>query len=255
MHDSSRPDNPLFSIIIPARNEEHELPRCLAAIRCAQERLVTNYPELQSHPCPLEIIVVLNRCTDRTAAVAQAAGCVLAQDDRKNLACIRNTGARLARAPRLITVDADSRMSANMLLAVYRCLERQDVAGGGVLILPERYSLGIVITALYLLPIALYWRISGGLFFCWREHFEAISGFDERLVSVEDIDFARRLRRYAKGKNLRFVNLLRAHIVSSCRKFDRLGDWYFVLRPHKVLSLLRGRNQQEADKVWYEFPR
>lgn len=203
----------------------------------------------------MEIIVVLNRCTDGTERIARDAGCRVIVEDAKNLSAIRNAGARIAQGQIILTVDADSLVSENMLEAVDHSLAKGNVVGGGVLIVPERYSLGILITALYLLPIALRYGISAGLFFCRREDFNAIGGFDERLVSVEDIDFARRLKTHGKLTGRRFVTLFRASITTSCRKFDRFGDWYFVFRPHLVWSLLKGRNQSQADKVWYDFER
>ncbi|MBN8549435.1 MAG: glycosyltransferase [Deltaproteobacteria bacterium] len=236
---------PHFSIVIPARNEEASITACLGAIEAAGKE----------HPCSLEIIVVLNRCTDRTEEIARAAGCRIVVENAKNLAVIRNAGVRQAHGEVIITVDADSRVSKNMLKAIDASLALPSVVGGGVLIVPERWSLGIAITGLYLLPIALRYGISAGLFFCRRTDFDAIGGFDERLVSVEDIDFARRLKAHGRKEGRRFVTLLRASITTSCRKFDRLGDWYFVFRPHLVWTLLKGRNQSEADKIWYEFER
>lgn len=234
---------PLISIIIPARDEEKYLPKCLAALQ-ESAKLIPN---------PIEVIVVLNRCTDRTEEIAAAAGCRIVSDDTKNLAHIRNSGVRAAKGGIIVTVDADSRVSKNMLSEIVRALGSEKVVGGGVLIIPERWSLGIIVSGLLLLPLVIWYRISGGLFFFRPADFEAISGFDESLSSVEDIDFAKRLKRHARSQGRRFVTLYRTSLVTSCRKFDRFGDWYFVLRPWLLISLLKGRNQAAADKVWYDF--
>ena len=59
-----------FSILIPARNEETFLPGCLASIKVAAEPF----------PDQVEVIVAVNRCTDRTEdirriqAIRQAVG-------------------------------------------------------------------------------------------------------------------------------------------------------------------------------------
>lgn len=235
----------MISVVIPARNEEAYLPRCLNALREAGRR----------GPFELQIIVVLNRCTDDTEAIARQAGCDIVQEDAKNLARIRNAGAKIARGDIIVTVDADSRVSINIFEKIHQALSNPSVVGGGVLILPERWSLGIFVTALYLVPLVLWHGISGGVFFCRKVDFDAIGGFDESLLSVEDIDFARRLKAHGRSSSRRFVNLLRANIVTSCRKFDRFGDWYFALRPHLIWKLLKGRYKQEADKVWYNFER
>lgn len=229
--------------MIPARNEEAHLPGCLTAIKHAASLAGTDP----------EIVVVINRCTDATEAIALSRGCIIIREDAKNLAMIRNAGVRAASGEIIITVDADSRVSANIFTKIIEVLDQRCV-GGGVLIIPERWSVGIFLTGCLLLPIALGYGISAGLFFCRKSDFDEIGGFDERLSSVEDIDFARRLKAHGRRTGRRFATLLSAHIVTSCRKFDRFGDWYFVLRPWLVWTLLKGRNQAEADKVWYDFP-
>lgn len=242
---TTQPRMPQFSVIIPARNEELLLPRCLEALRVAESAATGT----------VEIIVVLNRCTDRTESIARAAGCRTVQCDKKNLAAIRNAGAAVAAGMLLVTVDADSCVAPNTLRAIEVALADDTIVGGGVSILPERWSLGILATGCILLPIALWYGISGGLFFCRKSDFEEIGGFDESLASVEDIDFAKRLKRLGKTRRQRFITLWRSPILTSCRKFDRFGDWHFVLRPWLTWSLLKGRNQAAADQVWYDFER
>ena len=242
MNDSFKP---AISIVIPARNEEKFLPECLDAIQKASKHIRES----------IEIVVVLNRCTDATEAIAQSNGCKIVQDESKNLSHIRNSGIRAASGDWIITIDADSRMSEYMLAHVVHVLSNPKIVGGGVLILPERWSLGILLTGLCLVPIILFYGISGGLFFFRKADFDAIDGFNEQLASVEDIDFAKRLKRHGKSASRRFVNLYRSHIRTSCRKFDRLGDWYFLKRPFLFMSILKGRNQSAADNFWYDFER
>ena len=230
-----------FSIVIPARNEEKYLPECVEAISRAKK----DYQ--------LEIIVVVNRSTDKTEELARELSCRVTHSEAKNLSSIRNKGAELASGKYLITIDADSRMSEGMLVEIDKELSSEKYVGGGVLMFPERWSLGIILTGVMLLPVALRDLISGGLFFTKLDYFRAVGGFNEELVSAEDIDFARRLKAYGKTKGLKFKNLWRAHIVTSCRKFDRFGDWYFVLRPWLIWKGLRGRDRALADKVWYDF--
>jgi glycosyltransferase involved in cell wall biosynthesis len=246
---------PLFSVLIPARNEAQFLGACLDALDCAAAYLKTRDETASLTDPLLEIIVITNRCTDETEAIALSRGCAVVRDDSKNLARIRNAGARAASGEIIVTVDADSVVSENLLFEVLSRLRSGSVVGGGVRIMPERWSVGIFLTALCLVPVLLWHRISGGVFFCYRKDFDAIGGFNEKLASVEDLDFAKRLSRYGNGRGLKFVNLWRAYIRTSCRKFDRLGDWYFLLHPLKFATLLRGHNQAEADKVWYDFER
>jgi len=233
----------VLAVVIPARNEAKRLPGCVAALRESAARA----------GAALEIVVVNNRSTDATAETAAALGCRVVEDGTKNLSHIRNTGVRAAAAPLVLTVDADSLVSPNMVARVLEELAKPAVHGGGVLIFPERWSAGIIATGMMVGVIALFYGITGGAFFFKRTAFEAIGGFDERVLSAEDIDFARRLKRQARASGGRFVNLLSAHIVTSCRKFDTFGDWYLVLRPWLALRLLRGHDRDLADRVWYEY--
>ena len=236
---------PRFSVVIPARNEERFIGACLESIRVA----AAPYED------QVEVIVVLNRCSDRTAEIARSFGARTIREDARNLATIRNAGARAAEGRIFVTIDADSIMSPGTLIAIDRALSSGKTIGGGTSIRPERFSAGIWAT-LMLLNIALaIWQFSGGLFWCFREDFEAIGGFNETLVSGEDVDFARRLKVYGKLAQRPFSTLRGAYIVTSCRKFDVFGDWCVVKYPLLMLRLIRGKNQRAADAFYYDFER
>jgi hypothetical protein len=139
-----------------------------------------------------------------------------------------------------------------LLTEVARLLATGKYVGGGARIIFERYSLGLVITMLLAVPFLLRYRISGGCFWCRKEDFDAVDGFDEGHLTFEDVDFARRLKAYGRAQGKRFGTLFRASIVTSCRKFDRFGDWHLVLRPWPLVRLLRGADRALADAFWYE---
>ncbi len=232
-----------FSILIPARNEEKYLPGCLASIAAAS----------RPFPDQVEVIVCVNRCTDRTEEIARSQGAKVVHTEARNLAKIRNTAAQEARGEIIVTIDADSRMSRNMLVDIDRLLSGGRYIGGGVMMYPERWSLGIVATGFMLLPLAIRHRVSGGLFWCLREDFEAVGGFDENWVSVEDLDFAKRLKAYGKTKGKRYGTIFRSHIVTSCRKFDAFGDWFLLRDPAFVRRIFSGKSQTDADRLYYDF--
>lgn len=234
---------PRFSILIPARNEEEYLPGCLESIAGAAE----------AFPNQVEVIVAVNRCIDRTEEIARAQGAFVVHPEARNLAKIRNTAAEKATGDIIVTIDADSRMSPNMLRDIDRLLRSGRYIGGGVMMWPERWSVGIVATALMLLPLAVRHRVSGGLFWCFRVDFQAIGGFDETWVSVEDLDFAKRLKAFGKTKGKRFGTIWSSHIVTSCRKFDKFGDWFLVRDPAFVRRIFTGKSQADADRLYYDF--
>lgn len=235
-----------FSVVIPARNEERHIVHCLEAIACAAK----------PYPGDVETIVVLNRCTDSTESAAQAHGARIIRDDHRNLAQIRNAGARVATGDVLVTVDADSVMAPATLVEIDRLLASGRYIGGGALIHPERRSAGILLTGLLLVLFAAPRGISAGLFWCRRSDFEALGGFNEEWTTAEDVDFAVRLKALGRKRNLRYGTLWRAPMKTSCRKFDQFGDWFIVrlvLRhPVRMWRAWRGRAPDLGEKYWYD---
>lgn len=236
---------PKFSIIIPARNEAAFISRCLDSI------VVASKP----YPSQIEIIVAINRCTDRTEEIARSYGAIVCHTEARNLAAIRNTAASRARGEMILTIDADSWMTPNMLTEIDRALSSGKYVGGGVAIYPERLSPGILLTGVVIGVIALKHRVSGGLFWCYRKNFIALNGFDESFLTVEDVDFAKRLRELGKMQGKRFKTLWRAAIWTSCRKWDKFGDWYLLKNVSVLRRILAGRDQEAADKFYYDFER
>jgi glycosyltransferase involved in cell wall biosynthesis len=210
-----------------------------------------------SEPFPnqVEVIVAVNRCTDHTEEIALKHCAKVVHEDSRNLARIRNAAAKAATGEIIVTIDADSRMTSNMLVEIDRLLRTGKFIGGGVPIRPERWSFGIIVTVLLLEVMLLWRRVSGGLFWCLRKDFEAIGGFNENLVSLEDLDFAQRLKASGKSKGKRFTTIRKAHIITSCCKFDAFGDWYLLMNPRLVRRILRGKSQEDANHFYYDIRR
>ena len=234
-----------FSIVIPAHDEEAWLGQCLESVHVASEP----FPDL------VEIVVVINRCTDHTEQIARDHGAVIARDDSKNLSRIRNAGARAASGEVLVTLDADSSLSPNFLSEVDRLLKGGRVIGGAARFKLDRMSLGIALTALLMVPLILWYRVAGGAIWLSRQSFLDLGGFDETRLSFEDVEFARRLKAHGRQQGKGFKILLRAHILTSSRKFDLFGDWYFLLRPWIFLRFFKGADQATADRYWYDVKR
>jgi len=234
-----------FSIVIPARNEEKFLPSCLDSIKISCALANVTY----------EIIVVLNRCTDRTEEIALEYGCRVVVDDTKNLSHIRNSGAKVALGDIIVTVDADSRVSKNMFKTILSKMNSGKFIAGGVMIIPERISLGILCSAICMAPVALRYGIQCGVFFVSKNDYFKIGGFNEDLYSAEDVDFARRLKELGRQQGKKYCMWSLAYIITSCRKFDKLGDWYFLKNYKESLALLRSSDRKAADKIWYDFER
>jgi glycosyltransferase involved in cell wall biosynthesis len=233
---------PRISLVIPAHNEADFLPGCLESAGLAAEKV----------DCGVEIIVVLNRCTDRTGEIARSHGCGIVCEDAKNLSVIRNAGVAAATGEIIVTCDADSRMHPDSFVDILRRIDSGKFVGGGALVLPERWSLGIVASGFAILPYLMFSGVSFGLFWFRKKDFDAIGGFDERFVSVEDVNFAQRLKAYGRESGRKWGTLARAPLVTSCRKFDLFGDWYLFRNPAFVRKVFRGDNREVADRFWYD---
>lgn len=232
-----------ISVITPAHNEEKFIGKCTDSVKAAAE-----FTSLK-----VEHIVVVNRCSDQTEETAKAAGCTIVHEDARNISRIRNAGAAVAQGKILTTIDADSWISANMLAEVVRLLETGRFIGGGVLVRPERWSPGIFCSLLVVVAFVFWHRVgSAGMFWCYKKDFDAIGGFDESLICVEDVDFAKRLRKHGKAKSKKYGTIRKARMTTSCRKFDQFGDWCLIRNPKTVLDIFN-RKQEAADRFYYDF--
>lgn len=97
------------AVAVPAHDEQELLPACLRSLRVAAA---------QPGVPPVTVVVVADRCTDRTAELARAAGCTDVEVDLRSAGAARRRGldaaVAAARVPAeqlwLATTDADSQV-------------------------------------------------------------------------------------------------------------------------------------------------
>ena len=237
-----------FSVVIPAHNEEQYLGSCLAAVKKAAAAVL---------PCRTEIIVVANRCTDKTAEIAEKASAVVLQNDDKCISSIRNTGVRAAKGKIVVTVDADTLMPEGTLREIRSMLRTGRYIGGGANPKFDRMSPGIFCSTLYvawnLLPVMMreHAYLSGALFWFRKADFERVGGFDESLISLEDMDFARRMNLLGRAEGKHWGTLKQSRPVTSSRKFDQFGDWYLIRNRKLTKQIFTGRDRAAADSFYY----
>lgn len=239
---------PRFSIIVPARDEEALVGRALASIRSAIARSGRE----------AEIVVVANRCTDRTETIATAAGATVVPNDDRTISAVRNAGVAASTGEVVVTIDADNVMHPGALREVDRMLSTDGVVGGGCGFVPERRSPGLTTSSALIRAGVRVLGIGGVMFWCRRADFDAIGGFDESLTVAEDLDFAMRLRRHGRESGRRFRNLRGVPVVVCCRKFDTFGDWHILKlagRGREVVASIRGTDTRFADEYFYDYDR
>nr|WP_314484467.1 glycosyltransferase [uncultured Pseudomonas sp.] len=107
----------MIGVVIPAHNEARRLGRCLKAACAAAQHAAT-----AGHH--VDILVVLDRCTDGTAAVARRHGVHTLEIEAGNVGVARRAGAQwmIARgATWLACTDADSQVPAHWLTSQLEC--------------------------------------------------------------------------------------------------------------------------------------
>ncbi|MDI6892000.1 MAG: glycosyltransferase [Actinomycetota bacterium] len=125
---------PRISLVIPAYNEEKYLGRTLASVLGAVE-----FYE-RERGGDVEVIVVDNNSTDKTAEVARRFGVRITPFKAKNqMAAVRNAGVKLAQGEILTFLDADSLVSKNVFVCVDEVLGSGEIIGGGVDIRPDSF--------------------------------------------------------------------------------------------------------------------
>lgn len=238
-----------FSVIIPAHNEENYIGKCLEAIQAAAAIVA---------PEDVQIIVVANRCTDSTVEIARNHGAKVLINNDKCISSIRNAGVNAADAEIIVTIDADSMMSENSLKEIKETLESGKFVGGGTRSKFDRMSVGVFFSALYvaanLAPAMIKNKaaLSGGMFWFYKKDFEAIGGFDESFVSLEDLDFAVRLNKLGVSRGQKYGTLKHSYILTSSRKFDEFGDWYLIKNRKLTKRLFTGNDRKAADDFYYD---
>ena len=229
----------VLSFIVPAYNEEFELPRTLQAIREAAGDL--------AH----EIIVVNDASTDRTAEIARNAGTKLISIERRQIAAARNAGARAAAGEILFFVDADTRINVRHVTGALAALEAGYAGGGarvgveGTIPLWARVGLRLFCAIYFALNLA-----AGAFLFSTRENFEAVGGMDESLFIGEEVYFSLALRKLGKFK------ILDEPITTSGRKL-RMYSAAQILK-HCVRVFFKGprvARSRAGLEIWYDGKR
>ncbi len=239
---------PRYSVVVPAFNEEHYLPRLLQSLQEAREAY-------RGASDAVEVIVADNASTDGTARVAGEYGCRVVPVEKRCIAAARNGGAAAARGQVLAFIDADSQVHRETFNAIDGFLATGRVIGGATGVRFERSSTGIRAMSLMLSCMAAAFgvpRTYAGVVFCPRVDFETVGGYDERLLFAEDADFLLKLRKLGRSRRQKLNQQRIAPALFSLRKFDKHGDWHYFTLPPRIGWEALFRRTDSARKYWYE---
>ena len=226
----------MISFIIPAYNEELELPSTIAAIKNA-------VGETQLH----EIIVVDDASTDATVQIANNAGVRVVAVNCRQIAAARNAGARTARGNILLFVDADTRINARHVSLAQAALNA-GYAGGSARVaangpVPRWGRIFLRIFSVIYFGANLG---AGAFLFTTRKNFDAVGGFDQELFVGEEVFFTLALRKIGRFK------ILDEPIVTSGRKLrmysarEIFGNMFTVIIGGRRVAKSRAKLD-----IWY----
>lgn len=219
-----------ISFIIPAYNEENYLERCLNSLQAQ-----CNQPGFE-----VEIIVVNNASTDRTAEIAQQfANVRLINEPRRGLARARQAGFSAASGELIANIDADTMLPPGWMQTVkaYFTQNPKLVALSGPHIFYDGTpSIKAWAKAFYIVAYCSYiWHryivrvssmLQGGNFVVKKSALQQIGGFDSAYEFYgEDADIARRL---FKVGDVTFTYKL--PIFASSRRLKAEGNFPTAMR-------------------------
>jgi glycosyltransferase involved in cell wall biosynthesis len=215
-----RYESPFISVIIPAHNEAEFLPATLQALRKQKYR-------------PFETIVVTNGCTDNTAEAVRGKCDQLYELEERGLGPARNLGAEKAHGNLLLFLDADTILEPDALQVIARKFKRHHSAGTlrGV---PDydKASYKIIYFLKNFVHKSHAHHGSSGVILCWKDHFDAVGGFDNELYLRENSDLMKKLRQFGSYK---YISSTPA--ITSMRRYEKTGTSEMVLLWLKVWVL------------------
>lgn len=227
----------MISFVVPAYDEERLIGGTLDAIHAAARGVGQ----------PYEIIVANDDSSDTTPQIARAHGARVVDCHHRQIARVRNTGARASTGDILIFVDADTLISSAVVASSLEAIARGAVGGGASLHIEGALPwwgpplLWIVAESMRVMRWA-----AGCYVFATRQAFEAAGGFDERVFVSEEIFLSRALQRVGR------VVILEEQVVTSGRKLRTHSAWD-LLHLLGLLCLHGPRLLRSRDRLsfWY----
>jgi glycosyltransferase involved in cell wall biosynthesis len=231
----------MLSFIVPAHNEEHELPTTLAAIHAAASGATEAY----------EIIVVDDASIDATPEIALHANAKVVPIDRRQIAAARNAGGRAAQGEYMFFIDADTRINRAHVSEAIAAL-RGGYSGGSARV--EMDGCIPMWGRMLLRGFSLiYFGLNlgaGAFLFTMRDNFDAIGGFDEQFYAGEEVYFTLALKKLGRFK------VLREPVVTSGRKLRMYPAKQFLPNFFGVIvSGPRAVRSRAKLSLWYDGKR
>lgn len=197
---------PIFSIIIPAYNEENYIRKTLHSLK---NQICQDY----------EVIVVANGCTDKTEEIVKKRKNVhILSLPKPNVSVARNAGALNANGKILVFLDADTQLAEDSLQKIKaEFTEQYSVATTKSLPDSDKAKFKIAMGCKnFYISYGLYKGCSGVLI-CRKEDFAAAGKYDPEIIVKEHRKLILKLLERGKYK------CIDTYATSSTRRLEQWG--------------------------------
>jgi rSAM/selenodomain-associated transferase 2 len=226
-----------ISVIIPVLNEENILPSLLTYLR-----------SIPSQEYLIEIIIVDGGSTDKSIEIANQQNATVVRSP-KGRARQMNVGAKAAKGNILYFLHADSHPPQDIWFLIAATTDR-NVDAGCLRLKFDTNSWFLKANAWFTRLNINAIRFGDQSLFVKREVFEAVGGFDESHVVLEDQEIVKRISRKFTFK------VLPAYVTTSDRKYKENGN----LRLQSIFFLIcilynLGASQNRLVRVYKKLVR
>jgi glycosyltransferase involved in cell wall biosynthesis len=223
-----------ISFILPAKNEEKNIPETIIAIK------------ILNLAYPYEIILIDHNSTDATSKVAEQFGARVFRKVGGTIGSARNLGAKISNAHLIVFIDADVSLTPEWNVEMDQLLP--------TLLANENYMTGSHCSA----PddgawLERYWfnnfpqedkttHLGTGHLIVSKSFFDKIGGFDENLVTGEDYEFCIRCKQNgALLKNNVRLRVIHRDFPKNLKQFVQREVWHGAGDCRNFSALLRSK--------------
>jgi len=213
---------PDISIIIPAFNEEKNLPRLFETIKN------------QDFRGSFEIIVVDNNSTDKTTQVAKKLGAQVVKEKIQGIGPAKNRGCLEAKGKILAICDADNLLPPHWLSTIWKNFSQsRKIVGvtGPIFISKIPRPISYTLKFLYFVFLKLSQRLEGCNMAFRKDAFLRVGGFTKGINFGEHIDISEKLKKVGKIA----INP-KLFVYFSPRRYQKQG-WIKGMLPHLKLEI------------------
>ncbi|MEQ9309452.1 MAG: TIGR04283 family arsenosugar biosynthesis glycosyltransferase [Balneolaceae bacterium] len=194
----------MISIIIPAYNEAKSLPKLIAFLFSLSESK------------EIEVIISDGGSTDQTVELSKASGAIVVRSPKKGRAAQMNFGASVANGEILYFLHADSYPPATFTKDIEESLSRGYSSGCYRLVFDDPHPL-LQFYSWFTKFDLDYFRFGDQSLFIKKELFTSLTGFNEKLLVMEDQMFVKKIKEKAD------FEILNGEVTTSARKYRQVG--------------------------------